>query len=105
MKLYFYSMNANERYKKVGITVQVCEAEEKNKTYKSVDGTFPNYSSIVRKDDEGRILHFNFLFLTEPNFEYAKKKFIELSKSKLAVLKESLESEERKLKLIEESEE
>lgn len=40
MKLYFYKLNTDERYGKVGITVQVCEAEEKPKTYKSVDRVF-----------------------------------------------------------------
>lgn len=29
MKLYFYKMNTDERYEKVGITVQICEAEER----------------------------------------------------------------------------
>ncbi len=33
MKLYFYRVNTNERYGKLGITVQVCEAAEKAKTY------------------------------------------------------------------------
>lgn len=104
MKLYFYSMNTNERYGKLGITVQVREAVEKAKTYRPVGDTFPGTTSRVRKDNIGEIDD-RWLVLTEPNFEYAKKKFIELSKSKVAVLKESLESEERKLKLIEESEE
>lgn len=104
MKLYFYRVNTNERYRKVGITVQVCEAVEKAKTYWSVGDAFPGTTSRVRKDNIGEI-NDRWLVLTEPNFEYAKKKFIELSKSKVAVLKESLESEERKLKLIEESEE
>lgn len=104
MKLYFYRVNTNERYGKLGITVRVCEATEKAKTYRPVGDTFPGVTSRVRKDNIGAIDD-RWLVLTEPNFEYAKKKFIELSKSKVAVLKESLESEERKLKLIEESEE
>lgn len=64
MKLYFYKMSTDGRCEKVGITVQICEAEEKPKTYKSVDRVFPNYLSTVRKDEEGQILHFNYLFLT-----------------------------------------
>lgn len=32
MKLYFYKLNTGGRYEKTGITVQVCEAEEKSKT-------------------------------------------------------------------------
>lgn len=105
MKLYFYKMNTNGSYGKAGITVQVCEVEEKPKTYKSVDGTFPNYLSTVRKDEEGQILHFNCLFLTEPNFEYVKEKFKKLVESRIAKTKECLEKEERELKIIEESEE
>lgn len=105
MKLYFYKMNTNGSYGKVGITVQVCEAEEKPKTYKSVDRVFPNCLSTVRKDEEGQILHFNFLFLTEPNFEYAKEKFKKRAESRIAKTKECLEKEEKELKIIEESEE
>ena len=104
MKLYFYKINTDERYGKVGITVQVCEAEEKPKTYKSADRVFPNYLSIVRKDDEGQILHFDCLFLTEPNFEYAKEKFKKRAESRVAQAKEKLEREEMELKIVEESE-
>lgn len=104
MKLYFYSVNTNGRYGKLGITVQVCEAVEKAKTYWPVGDAFPGTTSRVRKDSIGEIDD-RWLVLTEPNFEYAKKKFTELLKSKVAVLKESLEREERELKLIEESEE
>lgn len=49
MKLYFYKLNTDERYGKAGITVQVCEAEEKPKTYKSIDRTFPNYYGTAKK--------------------------------------------------------
>lgn len=105
MKLYFYSVITNGRYGKSGITVQVREAEEKPKTYKSVDRVFPNYTSTVRKDEEGQILSFNCLFLTEPNFEYAKEKFKKRAESRIANTKECLEKEEKELKIIEESEE
>lgn len=104
MKLYFYKINTDERYGKVGITVQVCEAEEKPKTYKSADRVFPNYLIIVRKDEEGQILHFDCLFLTEPNFEYAKEKFKKRAESRVAQAKEKLEREEMELKIVEESE-
>lgn len=105
MKLYFYKMNTDERCGKVGITVQVCEVEEKPKTYKSADRIFPNYLSTARKDEEGQILHFDSLFLTEPNFEYAKEKFKKRAESRIAKTKECLEKEEKELKIIEESEE
>ncbi len=74
------------------------------KTYKSADRVFPNYLSTVRKDEEGQISHFNCLFLTEPNFEYAKEKFKKRAESKIAQTKGMLEREEKKLKIIEESE-
>lgn len=105
MKLYFYKLNTDERYGKVGITVQVCEAEEKPKTYRTIGNNFfPGYSSRIRKEsigeiDSGRVI------LTEPNFEYAKEKFKKLAESSLAQAKERLEREESKLKIIEESEE
>lgn len=105
MKLYFYEMNTDERRRKAGITVQICESEEKPKAYKSVDRVFPNRTSTVRKDEEGQILHFNCLFLTEPNFEYAKEKFKKRAESRIAKAKECLEKEEKELKIIEESEE
>ena len=105
MKLYFYKLNTDERYGKAGITVQVCEAEEKPKTYKSVDRFFPNYCSTVRKDNVGRIGDFNCLFLTEPNFEYAKEKFKKRAESRIAQAKEKLEREEKELKIIGESKE
>ena len=89
---------------KVGITVQVCEAEEKPKTYKSVDRIFPNYLSTARKDDVGRITDFDRMFLTEPNFEYVKDKFKKRAESRIAQAKEKLEREEKELKIIEESE-
>lgn len=91
--------------KKTGITVQVCEAEEKPKTYKSADRVFPNYRSTARKDDVGQITDFNCLFLTEPNFEYAKEKFKKRAESRITQAKERLEREEKELKIIEESEE
>lgn len=105
MKLYFYTLNTGERYGKTGITAQVCEAEEKPKTYRSVDRVFPTCLNTVRKDEEGQILGFGRLFLTEPNFEYAKDKFKKRAESRIAQTKEILEREEKELKIIEESEE
>nr|DAX01393.1 MAG TPA: hypothetical protein [Bacteriophage sp.]DAZ48631.1 MAG TPA: hypothetical protein [Caudoviricetes sp.] len=105
MKLYFYKLNTGGKSGKTGITVQVCEAEEKPKTYRSVDRVFPTCLSTVRKDEEGQILGFGHLFLTEPNFEYAKDKFKKHAESRIAQTKEILEREEKELKIIEESEE
>lgn len=104
MKLYFYKLNTDEIYGKTGITVQVCEAEEKPKTYKAVRGSFPNYLSIVRKDEAGQ-LKYDCLFLAEPNFEYAKKMFKDREKARIEKSKRELDKLENELKVIEESEE
>ena len=104
MKLYFYEMNTNENYGKTGITVQICEAEEKSKTYKAVRGSFPNYLSIVRKDEVGQI-KYNCLFLTEPNFEYAKEKFRLRAEQIIADKLKKIEKLKAELKIINESEE
>lgn len=104
MKLYFYKLNTDERYGKVGITAQVCEAEEKPKTYKAVRGSFPNYYSTARKDEVGQ-LKYDCLFLTEPNFEYAKSKFKEKAEQSVEYAKKDLETRESFLKAIIESEE
>lgn len=104
MKLYFYTLNTNERCEKTGITVQVCEVEEKPKTYKTVGGSFPNYLRIVRKDEVGQ-LKYDCLFLTEPNFEYAKEEFRLRAERMIAVKLEKIEKLKAELKIINESEE
>lgn len=103
MKLYFYKLNTDERYGKTGITAQVCEAEEKPKTYKAIGGSFPNYFSTVRKDEVGQ-LKYDCLFLTEPNFEYAKEKFRLRAERMIAVKLEKIEKLKAELKIINESE-
>lgn len=104
MKLYFYTLNTDERYGKTGITVQVCEAEEKLKTYKAVRGSFPNYLSIMRKDEAGQ-LKYDYLFLTEPNFEYAKEEFRLRTERIIAGKLKKIENLKAELKIINESEE
>lgn len=104
MKVYFYKMNTNGSCGKAGITVQVCEAEERPKTYKAVRGSFPNYFSIVRKDEAGQI-EYDCLFLTEPNFEYAKEKFRLRAERIIAEKLEAIEKFKAELKIINESEE
>lgn len=104
MKLYFYKLNTGKGYGKTGITVQVCEAEEKSKTYKAVRGSFPNYLRIVRKDEAGQI-KYNCLFLTEPNFEYVKEEFRLRAERIIAAKLEKIEKLKAELKIINESEE
>jgi hypothetical protein len=104
MKLYFYKLNTDERYGKVGITAQVCEAEEKPKTYKAVRGSFPNCYSTLRKDEVGQ-LKYDCLFLTEPNFEYAKEEFRLRTERIIAGKLKKIENLKAELKIINESEE
>lgn len=105
MKLYFYKINTDERYGKAGITVQVCEVEEKPKTYCVIGNSlFPGYDRRIRKENIGEIKG-DYVILTEPNFEYAKEKFKKRAESRIARAKERLEREENELKIIEESEE
>lgn len=104
MKLYFYEMNTDENCGKAGITVQVCEAEEKSKTYRAVRGSFPNCLRIVRKDEVEQI-KYNCLFLTEPNFEYAKEKFRLRTERIIAEKLKKIEKLKAELKIINESEE
>ena len=104
MKLYFYNLDTYGESPK-GLCVKECEAEEKLKTYKAVDGVFPSYYSTVRKADIGRITDSNCLFLTEPNFEYAKEVFRNRVEGRIADKLEEVEKLKAELKIINESEE
>lgn len=101
MKLYFYTLDTYDESPK-GLYVKECEAEEKPKTYEAVDRVFPNYLSTAKKDDVGRITN-NCLFLTEPNFEYAKEAFRNRTERRIADKLE--EVEKLKTEIINESEE
>ena len=103
MKLYFYNLDTYGSNPK-GLYVEECEAEERPKTYAAVDRVFPNYFSVVRKDDVGRITN-NCLFLTEPNFEYAKETFRKRAERRIADKLEEIEKLKAELKIINESEE
>lgn len=99
MKLYFYKTNAVS-----GITVEVCDAVEKPKTYCKESGVFPTYLSRVRKDDIGELKDWC-VVLAEPNFEYAKSKFKKNAEQSVEYAKKDLETRENFLKAIIESEE
>lgn len=103
MKLYFYILDTYGRNPK-GLYVKECEAEERPKTYAAVDRVFPNYLSVVRKDDVGRITDFGRMFLTEPNFEYAKEAFRNRAERRIAGKLEEVEKLKAELKIINESE-
>lgn len=104
MKLYFYFLDTYGRNPK-GLCVEEREAKEKSKTYKAVDGIFPNGYGTVKKDDVGRITDFDRLFLTEPNFEYAKRCFQNRAERRIADKLEEIEKLKAELKIINESEE
>lgn len=103
MKLYFYTLDTYSGNHK-GLCVKECEVEEKPKTYKAVDRVFPNYYSTARKTDVGRIID-NCLFLTEPNFEYAREMFRNRAEGIIADKLEEIEKLKTELKIINESEE
>lgn len=102
MKLYFYILDTYGESPK-GLRVEECEAEEKPKTYKAVSGSFPNYYSTVRKDEAGQIKD-GYLFLVEPNFEYAKEKFRLRVERAIADKLKRIEKLKAELKIINESE-
>ena len=105
MKLYFYILNTySGSGNSQGLWVKECEAEEKAKTYKAVDGAFPNYYRMVSKTDIGRIIDSDYLFLTEPNFEYAKEAFRNRAERRIANKLEEIEELKAELKIINESE-
>lgn len=61
---------------------------------------------LIRKEDEGKITgYYENIFLTKPNYDYAKEKFREAAEKELKSAKEKFEIEENKLKIIMESEE
>ena len=103
MKLYFYNLDTYGRDPK-GLYVEECEAVERPKTYGAVDRAFPNYLSVVRKDDVGRITDFGRMFLTEPNFEYAKEVFRNRAERRIADKLKEVEKLKTELKIINESE-
>ena len=103
MKLYFYTLDTHGGNPK-GLYVEECEAEEKPKTYKAVDRVFPNYLSTVRKGDVGRITGFNCLFLTEPNFDYAREAFRKRAERRITNKLKEIEKLKAELKIINESE-
>ena len=99
MKLYFYTANIID-----GITVEVCDAIEKPKTYCEENDFFPIHLSRVRKEDIGKFIDWC-IVLTEPNFEYVKNKFKEKAEQSVKYAKKDLEVRESFLKAIEGSEE
>lgn len=106
MKLYFYILNTySGSGDSQGLWAKECEAEEKAKTYKAVDGVFPNCYSTIRKADIGQITDSNCLFLTKPNFEYAKELFRNRVEERIADKLEEVEKLKAELKIINESEE
>lgn len=104
MKLYFYTLDTYGENPK-SLYVKECEVEEKPKTYKAVDRVFPNCLSTAKKDDVGRITNFNCMFLTEPNFEYAKEAFRNRAERRIADKLKEVEKLKAELKIINESEE
>lgn len=101
MKLYFYFLENK------GIKCEECEVEEKQKTYKPVDG-FPRgyYGSYVNKEHIGVMkAHYQkVVIFTEPSFEKAKDMFSDYLSGIINSTKKDLEEYEEQLKYVVESE-
>lgn len=103
MKLYFYTLDTYGSNPK-GLYLKEAEAIDRAKTYKAANGSFPNYLGTARKDEVGQI-RYNCLFLTEPNFEYAKELFRARVEQGIANELEKIEKLKAELKIINDSEE
>lgn len=113
MKLYFYINNFRDNK---GIEMEECEVRETPTRYYPITN-FPNrfYSSYVNKSDIGIVIsrwNDKSIIIKEPDFELAKRLFIEqmekeieAEKDKIEKIKERIKEKENNLKIIEESEE
>lgn len=104
VKLYFYILGTSGSNPK-GLYAEECEAIERPKTYKAAEKVFPTFLSTLRKDEEGKILGFDCLFLTKPNFEYAKETFRGRAEREITDKLKEVEKLKAELKMINESEE
>lgn len=115
MKLYFYINNFKDNK---GIEMEECEVRETATRYYPINNFpkgFCNYHAYVNKSDIGIVIsHWgqNTVIIKEPDFELAKRLFIEqmekeieAEKDEIEKLKEKIKEKENNIKIIEESEE
>lgn len=115
MKLYFYNNNFKDNK---GIEMEECEVRETPTRYYPITNFpkgFYNIRAYVNKSDIGIVISRwgqNTVIIKEPDFELAKRLFIEQTekeieaeKDKIEKIKERIKEKENNLKIIEESEE
>lgn len=104
MKLYFYIMNTDRKNKKWNLHLEECEVIEKPKTYRALT-KFPEglYIGYVSKDNIGKISKSltEYIVLEEPNYQFAKDKFLEIYNDKINRLKKAIAICENKIAAIE----
>lgn len=113
MKLYFYILDRNANlnpetrtFEKdtFAIRVEECEVIEKPKTYSALT-KFPEgiYCAYVKKDDIGKIADSipEYIVLEEPNYQFAKDKFLKKYNAKISILKKEIALYEDKIAAVE----
>lgn len=117
MKLYFYILDRNEKFNPetrtfekpvFKIRAEECEVIEKPKTYKALKN-FPNgiYAGFVRKEDVGKIFGTltKYIVLKEPNYQFAKDKFLKEYNAEISRLKNVIAMYEDMIAAIEDCKE
>lgn len=113
MKLYFYILdrnaNLNPETRTFGkdtfaIRVEECEVIEKPRTYSALT-KFPKgiYCAYVKKGDIGKIPDSSteYIVLEEPNYQFAKDKFLEKYNAEISRLKNAIAMYEDKIAAVE----
>lgn len=113
MKLYFYILDRKGHFNPVtrtfkkdtfAIRVEECEVIEKPKTYSAV-AKFPEaiYGAYVKKTDIGEILGSltQYIVLEEPNYQFAKEKFLQKYNAEISRLKKEIDMCKDKIAAVE----
>ena len=113
MKLYFYILDRNRNFNPetrtfekdtFAIRVEECEVIERPRTYYALT-EFPKgiYRAYVKKDDIGKIsdLTTEYIVLEEPNYQFAKDKFLKMYNAEISRLKKEIAMYEDKIAAVE----
>lgn len=113
MKLYFYILDCHRKFNPetrtfekpvFKIRVEECEVIEKPKTYIALT-KFPEglYIGRVRKDDIGKVFSSltPYIVLKEPNYQFAKDKFLKKYNAEISRLKKEIAVYEDRIAAIE----
>lgn len=113
MKLYFYILDSDREFNPENrtfgdpvfkIRVEECEVIEKPKTYRAVT-RFPKglYIECVKKKDIGKISDSlaEHIVLEEPNYQFAKDKFLKKYNAEISRLKKEIAMYEDRIAVVE----